>query len=562
MVKWSYHQKILASFFVASLILLAVGVMVAMSFQETRKQQAWVEHTYKVLGVLESILSDLKDIQSAQRGYVITGAEDYLSPYYSANAGVQEHVRELESLTSDNPEQSKRLDALKIHVTERINIAQEVIDIYREKGQKAAFDLIKKGTGKREMDEIRAIIKNMSATEEKLLEGRIDAVELSSKTTVTAGSLGLLLCLVILSIVFILIHRETKQRTKTELDLHKAVEEMAFISQEIKLIGRVGDYLRGCRSEREAYDIISKNMPLLFPHTYGSIAIFNNSRNTLNTVLSWGELPPVQNEFEPEDCWALRQGKIHEALNDGAVPMCAHLSGIERKTVCVCLPMQAQGQTIGQIFLGAHNADSLQEHQIATLRNTGEQISLALANLNLQRILKEQSIKDPLTKLFNRRYLEETLTRECIRAERNKQTLSLMIMDIDHFKKVNDTYGHDAGDAVLVGFSSLLKESSRKDDVVCRLGGEEFVIALPTASLELAVQRAEEIREKTSRMKVKFQNQTIPVTVSIGVSVFPTHGKTQEELLQNADLALYQAKRGGRDRVVAYDAAGNASSHG
>ncbi len=178
----------------------------------------------------------------------------------------------------------------------------------------------------------------------------------------------------------------------------------------------------------------------------------------------------------------------------------------------------------------------------------------ALANLQLQKALKEQSIRDPLTKLFNRRYLEETMARECARARRNGKKLSVLIMDIDHFKTINDTHGHDAGDAVLVAFARLLSQKIRKEDIACRLGGEEFVLVLPDADLPLAKARAEEICEATRKMTVTFQTLAINnVTVSVGVCLYPDHGEVPEELLHHADLCLYKAKKEGRDRVVVYD---------
>lgn len=334
-----------------------------------------------------------------------------------------------------------------------------------------------------------------------------------------------------------------------------AFEDVERASNETKLISNLGDYLRGCLNEDEAYEIVQNNMPILFPDTYGSIALFKNSRNALLQAASWGEPPAeVKTEFEPDSCWSLRQGRMHYSKHDGSVPVCEHLKGLNASAVSVCLPMQAQGETSGQIVIGSKNNSEFTPHQLTVMRAVGEQISLALANLNLQKILKEQSIKDPLTKLFNRRYLEETLERETIRANRNKQPLCVLMMDIDHFKKVNDTYGHDAGDAVLVAFAGMLSHKLRKDDIVCRLGGEEFIAIMPAASLDHAKIRAEEINESTRKMKVVFKGKVIPVTVSIGIAQFPEHGDSKEELMANADSALYSAKQTGRNKFVVFGA--------
>ena len=551
----NYRKRILVSFCVATVVLISVGLSSYLSYSKMSRQKDLVDHTYEVIGIIENIFSDVVDIQSSQRGYVITGLEDYMAPYYAALPRIQKNLHQLGRLIVDNPQQVNRYTELQTHVAQRLEIAAHIVSVYHDSGQAIAIAEIKKGAGKREMEQIRAIVDDMIAEEHHLLNERRKAMVLSSEVTTAAGLSGLAICFMILATVFALIKREADQRAGTEASLQKALTSMEHITNETKLIGKLGDYLRGCRTEEEAYSIIERNMPLLFPYTYGSISIINNSRNLLTAVLHWGEKQYISGDFEPEHCWALRQGRIHVPTADRSVPLCQHLSGMDEQAISICLPMQAQGETLGQIFLGTFDRRVLQEHQIDTLKTVGEQISLALANLSLQRALREQSIKDPLTKLFNRRYLEETLTREVARAQRAGQPLAVLIMDIDFFKKVNDTYGHDGGDAVLVSFAKLLGTKIRKEDIACRLGGEEFVLVLPAAGQELAIARAEEIGDITRKTKITFQGKVIGVTVSIGIAMMPDHGTTPDELIQHADLALYRAKREGRDRSILYDGA-------
>jgi len=549
----SYQRRVLIGFCVAMLLLCSVGLSVYTSFVEMNRQKARVDHTYQVIETLQDILSNLKDVQSSVRGYAITGTQNYLTPYFLSVPAAEAGVKKLETLISDNPAQMEHFIPLKEHVADRIAIAAEVIDLYKDKGQEAAFKMIRTGVGKSTMDELRVIIADMTNEERRLLDIRRTNVEYSAKMTMVAGGLGLATAMAILGAMFSLIRREAKRRERTESNLRDAFAQMELLNAETQLIARLGDYLRSCRTEEEAYEIIAKNMIVIFPETSGAVSLFKNSRNILQSVLSWGESSSMPTEFEPDTCWALRQGRVHHTTSDGNVPVCDHVGKDGESIVTVCMPMQAQGETIGQIYMAAHDAEFLNEHQIATLRTVGEQVSLALANLHLQKALKEQSIKDPLTKLFNRRYLEETMARECARAQRNQKKLSVLIMDIDHFKKVNDTYGHDAGDAVLVAFARLLSQKIRKEDIACRLGGEEFVLVLPDADLALAKARAEEICEATRKMVVKFQKLMINVTVSIGVCMYPDHGEVPEELIHHADLCLYKAKRDGRDRVIVYD---------
>jgi diguanylate cyclase (GGDEF)-like protein len=197
------------------------------------------------------------------------------------------------------------------------------------------------------------------------------------------------------------------------------------------------------------------------------------------------------------------------------------------------------------------SAEDPAEHFGRHLSAVAERFSFALANLRLREVLRTQSIRDPLTGLFNRRYLEESLERELRRAARNQQKLVLLAFDIDHFKGFNDTFGHPAGDALLRTLGNALNERTRGQDIACRVGGEEFVLLLADTSLDGAAARANLLRQQVSELVVQHAGQTLGrITVSVGISAFPTHGTTSEELLQAADQALYRAKSQGRDRAV------------
>jgi diguanylate cyclase (GGDEF)-like protein len=181
-----------------------------------------------------------------------------------------------------------------------------------------------------------------------------------------------------------------------------------------------------------------------------------------------------------------------------------------------------------------------------------DQLGLAVANLKLRETLRNQSIRDPLTGLFNRRYLEETLEREIKRAERGRGAVGVVMLDLDRFKNFNDTFGHNVGDMLLAELGRLLQTSIRTSDVACRYGGEEFVLVIPDADVEVTCQRAERVREAVKRLFVSCRGQSVgSVTVSAGVAAYPTHGVTAEALVQAADAALYRAKSDGRDRVIA-----------
>jgi diguanylate cyclase (GGDEF)-like protein len=180
-----------------------------------------------------------------------------------------------------------------------------------------------------------------------------------------------------------------------------------------------------------------------------------------------------------------------------------------------------------------------------------DHIALTVANLKLRETLRHLSIRDPLTGLFNRRYMEESLERELRRADRKGTSVGIIMIDIDHFKRVNDTYGHEAGDTVLREMGVLLQRHIRGSDIACRYGGEEFTLILTDSPLSVAQHRAEHLREEIKELHIEYRGQDLgTITLSMGVAAFPQHGATEEALLQAADLALYRAKAEGRDRVV------------
>lgn len=183
--------------------------------------------------------------------------------------------------------------------------------------------------------------------------------------------------------------------------------------------------------------------------------------------------------------------------------------------------------------------------------NFANQIALSIANLKLREALQHQSVRDPLTQLYNRRYLVESFERELARARRNQVYIGVVLIDIDHFKRYNDTYGHDGGDALLREFGSFFKNQCRREDIACRYGGEEFVMVMPGIDEQDLLNRCEDIRNKTKLLKIEHRGQKLgTITISIGAALFPMHGESPDSLINAADTAMYAAKHRGRDQVV------------
>jgi diguanylate cyclase (GGDEF)-like protein len=267
---------------------------------------------------------------------------------------------------------------------------------------------------------------------------------------------------------------------------------------------------------------------------------------------SWGDCSLPANLFGTQDCWALRTGHYHLVPMDDHTAECRHVGAGPFSYFCV--PLLSQGHPVGLLHFQKAGPGEIPESAISMANTFVEQVGLSIANLRLREALRHQSIRDPLTGLFNRRYLEEMMNRETRRAVRAEHGLGVLLLDIDHFKQFNDTYGHDAGDAVLRETASFLTKSVRTEDIVCRFGGEEFVAILPMADLKTTQARAERIRSKLKEVTVVHDGQSLgPITVSIGVAALPDHGTIPKELLDTADAALYHAKREGRNRVVVAD---------
>jgi diguanylate cyclase (GGDEF)-like protein len=223
--------------------------------------------------------------------------------------------------------------------------------------------------------------------------------------------------------------------------------------------------------------------------------------------------------------------------------------------------MTAQGATLGLLFLQVDRqptpvdtweqpTGSISESKQRLAVTAAKQISLSIANLQLRDRLRRQAVRDPLTGMYNRRYLDDTLERELLRAKRKNTTISIIMVDIDWFKSINDSFGHEAGDTVLTVVAKSLKDGVRGEDVVCRYGGEEFILVLPEASASSALERAEHLRERIAQLEIEHEGTALrKITASFGVASFPDHGQAIEGVIKAADAAMYRAKTGGRNRV-------------
>ena len=349
--------------------------------------------------------------------------------------------------------------------------------------------------------------------------------------------------------------------TQTANEEELRVKHLALTkrSREIELLNQLNDNLQVCKNIDETKPILKRYGRQIFPNLSISLCLFNESRNLVEPFVSLGTNAAIEHPFSPDDCWALRKSKAHIELNESDEVICPNFATCKGEQY-LCVPMMGYGEVIGNLHLGFSgdmNSDASGdiEQEIRELQQlasmASDQIALALANLKLRSTLHYQSTRDPLTQLYNRRYLLETLEREIARATRANKALSVVVIDIDHFKIYNDTHGHAAGDQVLREFGALLRQTIRDSDIACRYGGEEFVLVLPECSDDDAYKRADSLRKQASGLNIDHLGQQLgEITISIGISGFPQQGRSAEVLLAEADSALYQAKARGRDCVI------------
>ncbi|OGO87187.1 MAG: hypothetical protein A2Y15_07810 [Clostridiales bacterium GWF2_36_10] len=352
----------------------------------------------------------------------------------------------------------------------------------------------------------------------------------------------------------------TEQR-KAEIGLKEAnqklviwVKELEDRTMELSQLSEMGEQLQNCQNIGEASALSAQYIQRIFPTSKGALYLISPSKDLAEAVEIWGDTVSTDKTFIPINCWAMRRGRLHMVDDSHPGLHCEHISGPHTGQY-LCVPMMANGEIMGIIHLNQAQQKTTDkpysEHKIKLVVTVAEHIALALSNLKLRETLRQQSIRDILTGLFNRRYMEEALERELRRAAREKTQVGVIMFDIDHFKEFNDLSGHDGGDAMLRELGVFLNKSARGEDVFCRYGGEEFVTVLPGATLEETRLRAEELRQGVKQLLVYHLGKPLgKCTISLGVAAFPEHGLTIDELLKNADNALYQAKNEGRDRVV------------
>jgi diguanylate cyclase (GGDEF)-like protein len=332
-----------------------------------------------------------------------------------------------------------------------------------------------------------------------------------------------------------------RQRLERERDADRALRD---------LMGRMTQRLQACDTIDDLVEVVARFAPRIAPDYAGRLYLLDTSRQVLVEACAWLDPAFSAPEFVPTQCWALRRGLPHHASGEQVDVPCPHaMTDKAPEADTLCLPLIAQRETFGLLYLERRRAPFGSASEIY-LTLLAENVGLAIANLRLRDALRSLAMVDPLTGLSNRRELDRILALERSRSGRDPRSLSAIMIDVDHFKRFNDEFGHDAGDAVLRAVGDELIRTVRDGAHAFRMGGEEFLVLLPDVGLGEAQARAEAIRTRLKTLRVDHSGKALgAITVSLGVASAPEVCGPQV-LAETADAALLRAKSGGRDQVV------------
>ncbi|MEN7538793.1 diguanylate cyclase [Aurantiacibacter flavus] len=584
-------------------VLALFGGLLIFTAAQTRESLHWISHSSRVLGTAGQSINHLRAAESGQRGFLLTRNPEFGRTVESELLASQDAAAHLVQLTADNALQSQRAQRIQELIEERAAGLNAAFKLGQQRDFEGALESVATGRARAIMPVLEARISDFIAEERSLSDerteragnwlelirllvffgipaaviavggmavslirriqrpveqisavmGRLGAGDRTARIETTMASREFARLAKGYNTMAAELEAAVSDQTQSAEQLRAANNELALNAdilrkrgEVIELLGGMAHRMHSARTDEELASIIEVFVPRVLPGVPGALYAHNNSRNLLLPIASWSEMEIEREGFSPEQCWALRRGQSHFVTEAGSDIVCAHVPADTEQYHCE--PLLAGGEVIGVVYLEG----VIDEEAHFRLTVLTENIASALVNHRLQRGLREQTIRDPLTGLFNRRYMQEMLHLEIARAARNGTQLSVVMCDVDHFKRFNDEFGHDAGDAVLQAVSTELRKRFRDGDVVCRYGGEEFTIVAPDTMADVLAARTEIVRQAISELNIKQGGRTLGSTsMSFGIASW-SEGMDREgtALIQAADAALYRAKTAGRNRVA------------
>jgi diguanylate cyclase (GGDEF)-like protein len=589
----------------STLALLGVVLATLLATAHGSDSAAQARHIiYRRITAIDTILSDLKDAETGQRGYVLTGADPYLAPFLAASRTLPAEIEQLRTGSADDPELQADVGRLSAIVTAKLEELRKAIVARRSDGFAAALQIVQTNRGKTLMDQARVLANAMEARlriqvqerdrqirqtnsvllmvlilgglviactsvfidtwvissirrqQEALLNGvrRVAGGDLTSDVSAVGGGEFDRLAAAFNGMMADLraerLRRESAEKAlaRSNAALKTQADGLTRKSHAAEMLSRLAGRLTACENETEVAEVIGELAPLIVRSGAGALYTRGGSDESLRKVAEWSEPASAPAEIEASDCWGIRNGRPHVVHWTDSDSACRHVDPAAG-CACRCLPIMAQDQTVGLLYL--EERDMALALPLDDVNMLAESIGTTLGNLRLRDNLKDLSIRDALTGLFNRRHLQEMLSLELPRAARTGGPLSLVILDLDNFKKFNDTFGHDAGDMVLRALGGAITRNLRQGDVAFRYGGEEFMVVLPQTGATQGAAVAERIRTAVEALRLDYDGRRLSgFSASLGVATFPECGDTAETLILAADRALYASKAGGKNRVT------------
>ncbi len=547
---------LVAAAILAVVFTIASGIMVYGNTRRLISSAEWVQHTEDVLAALQRVSLLVERIEYRSRLYLLTGNQEQQSRARASANQLETTTVRLKTLVADNPYQVTNAQGLTACSSELNRLAMGLNP--------------KSEIPESLLQQCQQTLGLMTDHEQWLLKDRNKGSQRNSVLSIGTELGFVLLSLVILLVLFGLLLRDAllrqrigKETALTNERLAGSVKALEDRAHESGLLTSARDELQLCVDVQQVYESAANSFSRLLAGTGGALAIINNSRQLVEVVSTWKTegsgaegVSTVEDFFLSESCCGLRSGHPRWRRPGVSEIHCTHFSG-EKPERYLCMPIVAHGNTLGMLHVQCATDEilDLANQRMDGLRQLVQLTGMAIATLNLRSKLESQSIRDSLTGLFNRHFMQISLERELARAARRKQILAVFMLDLDHFKKFNDNYGHAAGDMALKAIADIFRASVRTEDIACRYGGEEFTIILPDVISSVVADRAESIRRAVEAMRLQVDGEILGgFTVSIGLALYPSDGEGADLLLKRADQALYRAKRSGRNQVAEYEA--------
>lgn len=570
---------------------LASGVVMLMASHADSVEREAVKQRQQFDQLTENVETDAWMLSDLARLFVIKKEPAILNEYRMKEGslkGIEHRLEALKDTGASVEELALLQEGLKI-IDELQDEQQVALASMAQGNEQQAVALLYGNTYEQELERAQSQIDHFRQLLDKRIIADVQAATKTSKTLRTASEVmvGLTALLFLFVMGFILkrrvlhpvvrlsdvVHRLASQDYAVETPNFTQIDEIGDMAQAIRifrenglarqrlekerdadwaireLLARMTQRFQGCESFADVINVAELFAPNIAPGVSGRLYIVDRASWEMRCAAEWLSPEGEKKPFHPDACWAIRRGQSHPPVNGEPDVACSHLPASQMHQ-SLCVPLIAQGEAIGLLSFQNIIPDTAPSR--AYLELMAEALGLALANQRLRDALLEKALFDPLTGLRNRHHLEDTLRTQMTQAMRNKEPISCLMIDIDHFKSINDRFGHEAGDQVIKSVATIIQRAVHDTGLAFRYGGEEFLALLTGADEEAAHACATKIYDGVQTLSPHYGLTEIgPVDVSIGIASYPQHAQS-DNLLRAADVALYRAKELGRSRIVSF----------